>query len=140
MLEDNDPVLYLAQYWASAEHMRRLTVSVHPKASENRAAADQFRTYHSYWLSALYVVVEGYRALGLDKDKVPQLKNRARIDTLSEFRNGTFHYQRDHEKQIQFLGDESSRVSSMNWAALLHEEFRQYFVEVLEAREDWGLP
>jgi hypothetical protein len=78
--------------------------------------------------------------LGLDKSKVPELKNRARIKTLYDFRNGTFHYQRSHKKQLQFLGTEGSRVSSLNWAARLHEQFRLYFVERLEAPKDWGLP
>src|SRR6516165_2416221 len=81
----------------------------------------EFRTYHSYWLSALYVVVEGDRKLGLDKSKVPEIKS-PNVKKLELFRHGCFHFHPDAKKQLQFF-KEGSDLGAMNWAELLHEQF-----------------
>jgi len=62
-------VLALCEYWLAAEFMRRQTHAIKDKWARARTRHwSEFRTYHSYWLSALYVVVEGFEKLGLDKD------------------------------------------------------------------------
>jgi hypothetical protein len=134
-IPDGHPLLYLSEYWISAEHMRRLTFAIKPKSPEE-AKRDwhKFRTYHSYWLSALYVVVEGFIELELDKTKVQEITDE-RINTLKLFRNGCFHYQTDHKKQLKFLADDPN----LDWAGRLHEQFRLYLVETLNAPPDWGL-
>ena len=63
-----DPVLALCEYWLAAEFMRRQTHAIKDKWARARTRHwSEFRTYHSYWLSALYVVVEDFEKLGLDK-------------------------------------------------------------------------
>jgi hypothetical protein len=116
--------------------MHRQTHALKPKWLEARGKNwQEFRTYHAYWLSALFVVAEGFLELGLDKAKVPEITHD-HIEKLKLFRNGCFHYQRHHNKQLQFL--ETDPNESMNWAERLHEQFREYFREYLDAPPEWG--
>ena len=53
----SDLVLALCEYWLAAEFMRRQTHAIKDKWARARTRHwSEFRTYHSYWLSALYVV------------------------------------------------------------------------------------
>src|ERR1700726_2651541 len=71
----------------------------------------EFRTYYSFWLSALYVVAEGFQELKLRSPTI-QKKIAAHIDELRVFRNGTFHFQRSHTKQLRMLDGQAARL---NW-------------------------
>jgi hypothetical protein len=121
-----DPVLALCEYWLAAEFMRRQTHAIKDKWARARTRHwSEFRTYHSYWLSALYVVVEGFEALGLDRTKVPEMTSE-HIARLKTFRNGSFHFQKDTKKQMQFfeLGD----FEALDWAERLHAQLRAFLV------------
>jgi hypothetical protein len=77
----------------------------------------------AFWLSALYVVVEGFRKLKLDAKRVPAISD-PRVDTLRLFRNGCFHYQRYYKKFAPFL---SGDLETFDWAEQLHMQFGAYF-------------
>ena len=61
----DDPILALAEYWISADCMHTLTHFLKDDwmVGKDEAVEVEFRTYLSYWLSALYVVVEGFNEL-----------------------------------------------------------------------------
>ena len=130
----NDPVLALAQYWISADYMHTLTHILNEKwdvsAASRKKHWQEFRTYHAYWLSALYVVVEGFIELKFDATKVPEITH-PHIKNLKLFRNGCFHYQRDTRKQIKFFDPEP--FESMNWAERLHNQLRHFFLDYTAA-------
>jgi hypothetical protein len=119
-----DPVRALSVYWLRADVMLSLV-----QASEDAWLADaakhktEFETYIAFWLSALYVVVDGFRKLKLDASEVPGLSDE-RVDTLRLFRNGCFHYQPDYEKLVPFL---SFDLEAFDWAEQLHRQFGAYF-------------
>ena len=85
----------------------------------------EFETYIALWLSALFVVVEGFKELKLDATQVPELSD-PRLDTLRLFRNGCFHYQRDYRKFAPVL---SGDLKSFDWAERLHMRFSAYFAK-----------
>jgi hypothetical protein len=106
-----DPIKALAVYWLRADVMLTLVLASKGAWLEDAAKhKTEFETYIAFWLSALYVVVEGFRRLKLDATKVPGLSN-PRVDTLRLIRNGCFHCQRDYNKLVPFLsGDLKSFV------------------------------
>jgi len=120
-----DPVLALADYWLSAEYMRLQTHAVRSKWARARSRYwHEFRTYHSYWLSALYVVVEGFETLGLDTTKVPEMTSK-HIGRLKTFRNASFHFQKKTKKQMQFF--EPGDFEALDWAERLHAQLHAFF-------------
>ena len=85
----------------------------------------EFETYIAFWLSALHVVVEGFKELKLDATQVPGLSD-PRVDQLRLFRNGCFHYQRDYKKFAPFL---SGDLEAFRWAEELHQQFGAFFLK-----------
>jgi len=121
-----DPVLALCEYWLAAEFMRRQTHAIKDKWARARTRHwSEFRTYHSYWLSALYVVVEGFEKLGLDKKDVSEMTSE-HIARLKKFRDGSFHFQQDTKKQMQSL--ELGDFAELDWAERLHAQLRAFLV------------
>ena len=119
-----DPVRALSVYWLRADVMLSLVLATEDAWLKDVAKhKTEFETYIAFWLSALYVVVEGFRELELDATQVPQLLD-PRVDTLRLFRNGCFHYQRDYEKLAPFL---SGDLEAFDWAEGLHRQFGAYF-------------
>ncbi len=124
-----DPVLALCGYWFSARVM-------HYHVHDLMDAADrdidrivdaglkyEFFTYIAYWLSALYVVCEGFRELKLI-DGILEPLIEAHIEELRLFRHTAFHFHKRLDKQAQFFGIVGG---GLNWAEELHSEFEEYF-------------
>ena len=124
----NDPVLKLALYWLSArvvhEHVHEYR-ETYPdlKGIEEDGHAIEFTTYVSFWLSALYVVAEGYIDLKLSDPNLDGLVHE-HIDSLRLYRNATFHFQKGDNKHIQF---HTGSFGRMNWAEDMHASFEKYF-------------
>ncbi|MCG8504304.1 MAG: hypothetical protein MI755_06840 [Sphingomonadales bacterium] len=116
-----DPVLRLTQYWLSARimhaHLHEM-VDAYPDLDDLRKDGQQFHflTYFSFWLSALYVVAEGYIELGLRDSELDKLIRR-HIGSLRRYRNATFHFQRQPNKHTQFF---DAGYKKLNWAEDLH--------------------
>src|SRR5215213_4956485 len=123
---ESDPVLSLCNYWLSADIMHSLLHEMreHLFAEEEGKETlwPEFQIYYSFWLSALYVVAEGFQELRLRSPTI-QKKVAAHIDDLRIFRNGTFHFQKTRVKQLQMLDKDAMRL---NWAEDLHASFGRF--------------
>src|SRR4051812_36617887 len=115
---DQDPVLRLySHYFQAAEVMReqrrRLQTEVKKSGHLSRRNGIDLYIYSNFWLSALFVVIEGVRDLELDqliKCRPPSFHHieqlyRELADTvikheteLRYLRNATFHFQKTPEK------------------------------------------
>ena len=123
-----DPAKALSVFWLRADVMLNFVHASEGAWRENAAKhKTEFETYIAFWLSALYVVVEGFRRLRLDRTKVPALANKSGVDTLRLFRNGCFHYQPDYDKLVPFL---SGDLGAFRWAEQLHHQFGDYFLQL----------
>lgn len=86
------------------------------------------------WYSLLYVVIEGYKALGIKCDFIDALlENEEMVSMLRRFRNATFHFQEDpiSEKLLAFLEVPESEY----WIQDLNAAFQGYFERELNISE-----
>jgi hypothetical protein len=83
-----------------------------------------------FFYASLYVVVEGWRDLGLEDEEINGLIASENTDLLRRFRNGIFHFQPDvdDERFLAFLDDAEEPV---DWARALHSAFARWF-------QDWA--
>lgn len=96
------------------------------------------RYYLMYWLSSLYVTIEGIENLPLDKELLSRPLDIPEIayylpqmladvddyrDSLRLLRNATFHFQKTAEKHLQFF-DSSIKLL---WARGIHEAIGRLF-------------
>lgn len=82
----------------------------------------------SLWYGCLFVVVEGWRDLGLADERVDSLLGSEGSEMLRRFRNGVFHYQRSYwdDRFVAFL---KQGAKTALWARQLNEEFGRFFLE-----------
>jgi hypothetical protein len=59
-------------------------------------SGDRLFLYSSYYQSALYIVIEGWRDLGLNDPVIDGLLVSEYVDLLRRFRHGTFHFQPEY--------------------------------------------
>jgi hypothetical protein len=85
--------------------------------------------YLMYSYAGVYLVIEGWRDLGLKDDKIDELLASPFVDRLRLFRNATFHYQKDllSWKHLQFFGTEEERTEV--WFNQLYVELERFFAE-----------
>jgi hypothetical protein len=85
--------------------------------------------YLMYSYAGIYLVIDGWRDLGLKDEKIDELLKSPFVDRLRLFRNATFHYQKDllSWKHLQFFGTEEERTEV--WLKQLYSEFERFFVE-----------
>ena len=95
------------------------------------AAGDriEFQIYLGFWLSALYVVAEGFIEMRL-RDPLIEPLIADHLDSLRLYRNATFHFQTKPDKQAQFHDGSANRL---NWAEDLHDAFLAYFEDHLRS-------
>jgi hypothetical protein len=81
----------------------------------------------SYWYAGLYVVIEGWRDIGLEDEHVDRLLDSSNVELLRRFRNGTFHYQRKYwsEKLVELIRDGQDVP---HWVSELNRMFGRYFL------------
>lgn len=84
--------------------------------------------YMSMWYGMLYVVVEGWRELGLSDPVIDELLASPNVDFLRKYRNSAFHYQPEYlnAKQSEFL---KSEFKPVEWVRKLNSEFGRYFID-----------
>ncbi len=80
-----------------------------------------------YMYSALYVVIEGWKDLGLNDPKIDDLIQSPFVDRLRRFRNATFHYQKDiiSLKHLELFGTEEEQTEL--WLCELYCELSRFF-------------
>jgi hypothetical protein len=85
--------------------------------------------YMCLWFSLLFVVVEGYRDLGLSDPAIDAMLTSPHVEVLRRFRNGALHYQRDYfdRRFRDFMGG-----PAMEWAHDLHTAFSRFFLRWFE--------
>ena len=83
--------------------------------------------YMSYWYGGLFVVIEGWKELGLTDKKINALLNSPNIDLLRRYRNGVFHFQKDYSDE-RFLGFMRDGRNCVDWIRNLNQEFGRYFL------------
>jgi hypothetical protein len=95
------------------------------KGERTRSMEVREITYALLWLSSLFAVVEGFRALKLNDSAIDRL-SAEHWNSLRHLRNGTFHFQPKADKQIQFFIGSPGRLE---WAKQLHDALTAYFSE-----------
>jgi hypothetical protein len=90
--------------------------------------------YMSYWYGGLYVVIEGWKALGLSDAVIDDLLASPNVELLRRYRNGVFHFQRvyDDERFHEFMTQGTDEVA---WVRTLNEQFGRYFLERRDRRD-----
>jgi hypothetical protein len=86
--------------------------------------------YMSYWYGGLYVVVEGWKELGLTDAAVDRLLQSPNVDLLRRYRNGVFHFQRQYNDQ-RFMEFITQGTNVVLWVRDLNEQLGRYFLESL---------
>jgi hypothetical protein len=114
----NESVISLHRYFIWANRMREHFYSLVPKVA-NDPARDRFTPhaleadlYMSFWYAELYVVIEGWKELGLSDTDVDALLASPNVNLLRLYRNGVFHFQRDYfdERFQGFMRDGENAV------------------------------
>ena len=82
----------------------------------------------SYWYGGLYVVIEGWRDLGLHDDPIDALLGSPNVDLLRRYRNGVFHFQRRYfdDRFIRLMTDGENVIT---WVRTLNEQFGRFFLD-----------
>jgi hypothetical protein len=94
--------------------------------AKHRSQIETF-LYMSYWYGGLYVVVEGWKELGLHDAKIDDLLASPNVDLLRRYRNGAFHFQRRYfdERFTDFMAGEDTA----EWVRVLNRELGRFFLE-----------
>jgi len=85
--------------------------------------------FMSFWYGALYVVIEGYRDLKLAEPNIDALLQSPNVDHLRQFRNGTFHFQKNpySQKRVHLMAS----PSSVTWVQDIHKQLGVFIVKSL---------
>ncbi len=91
--------------------------------------------YMSYWYATLYIVVEGWQALGLKDADVEALIQSPNTELLRRYRNGVFHFQSHYydDRFIELLRDGKNIV---DWVHDLNLQLGRYFLQTLRKYDE----
>jgi hypothetical protein len=134
MKPDAIPSLFRYFIWASLMRERFEEALKAPDGAQNLDSiaylADKPFIYMAYWFAGLYVVVEGWKELGLQDPAIDSLLKSPSVDLLRRFRNGAFHYQQSwlDARLTDFCGV----LENVEWTRSLTAHFGRYLnAEVL---------
>jgi hypothetical protein len=138
-----EEVFTLNRYFEWADCMRGIwenTHDPHERLEQLSVASEEFflDPSRSYWYSGIYVVIEGWRELGLHDTEIDHLLESPHVETLRRYRNGVFHYQRKYFDD-RFLNFTAAGGESAAWVVQLTAAFDRWFREyssVLEQQEE----
>lgn len=134
------PIASLYKHWITADAVRsrmhletKAPDDMPPALVEEAQKWSQVQTMAVFY-GLFYVVIEGYRELGLKDEAIDALLGANDYEArLRRFRNAVFHYQEDpfDKRLIEFLdaGD------SEHWGKALYEAFEKFFEKVLPIKE-----
>lgn len=130
--ELNRAVHTLHRYYIWANRMKQHFYELVPKVA-NDPVQDRFTNdaieadlYMSFWYGELYVVIEGWKEIGLSDPVVDSLLTSPNVELLKRYRNGVFHFQKQYFDE-RFLGFMRSK-DSVTWVADLNQAFGAYFL------------
>ena len=131
----DDPVARLAQYWFRAKLMHDYLHAMKEECGGNlQTIYDEgnwweLNTYLSYWLSALFVVVEGFNKLKL-KDARVQKCFKGHLRHLKAMRHETYHF-------VASIDTNATKViRELNWAEELHEAMGDFLQKYALTKAD----
>ena len=143
-------IMSLHKYFAWADQMRRVLVKLpeeEPFAQLIRPLENSSLTemesgklavltttalpYMPYLYGGLYVVVEGWKELGLSDPRIDELLKSPLVELLRRYRNGSFHYQKDFfdNRFVEFL----VTADSEKWIRKLRDELSRWFLDFLDS-------
>ncbi len=124
--------------WANRmrEHFYELVPQIanHPQTDRFSKEALLADLYMSFWYGELYVVIEGWKELGLSDPLVDSLLNSPNVELLRRYRNGAFHFQKDYFDD-RFLGFMRDGQNPASWVAHLNAAFGAYFLKTFAAEK-----
>src|SRR5438034_11479481 len=129
-MEFNVEIITLYRYFAYAAFMRsQFRKEVSPEWAKLVTADMQGMAQFFYSPPGIYLVIEGWKHLGLKDDRIENLLESSFVDRLRLFRNATFHYQKEpiSWKHLQFFGTEEEQTEV--WLNDLYREFERFFAE-----------
>lgn len=123
----------LHRYFLWANRMRVHFYDLVPKVA-NDPERDRFSSeaieadlYMSFWYGELYVVIEGWKKLGLSEPEVDALLASPNVELLRRYRNGVFHFQKEYFDE-RFLGFMRDGQNAAAWVSALNRAFGAYFL------------
>ena len=137
---DNDIYIFtLHKYFIWADRMRfhfnqlirlklLLKLKGKPVFDYSSEKGIQSLLYMSYWYAGMYVVIEGWKELGLSDPKIDNLLESSNVDLLRRYRNGVFHFQKEYFNE-KFMGFIDSGFDAVTWIRELREEFSRFFLD-----------
>ena len=87
----------LHRYFIWADRMRyHFDGLLHTKGEAIAAGKEPIEPflYMSYWYGGMYVVIEGWKKLGLSDPRIDELLESPNVRLLKRYRNGVFHFQK----------------------------------------------
>lgn len=134
----------LHRYFIWANRMREHFYSFVPQVANDpekdrfSEAAIQADLYMSFWYGELFVVVEGWREIGLADPTVDALLRSPNVELLRRYRNGVFHFQKDYfdDRLLGFI----TAKDSAGWVSDLNDAFSQYFLNRFAAERAASTP
>jgi hypothetical protein len=97
--------------------------------------AEEPFVYMAYWYAGLYVVIEGWKELGLHDSEIDSLLESPSVELLRRFRNGAFHYQQSWLDRR--LTDFCGVLENVEWTRNLTTHFGRYLnAEVRRITQD----
>lgn len=139
----------LYRYFIWADRLREyfekaIVTSKEMESSLESMWADDYGLFMSHWYGALYVVVEGWKGMGLKDPVVDKLLESTNVDLLRQFRNGAFHFQKEYfdNRFTKFWYDSKQTV---HWVRKLNIALGRFFLKEMGSRAglnikvDWSL-
>ena len=126
------PVLVLHRYFLWADRMR-----VHWHEQVKGGIDDPLQSlaepYLAYWYAGMYVVVEGWRRLGLTDPRVDDILASPNVRLLKRFRHGVYHFQARY-LDSRLMDYMTEARDSVPWIHELREALSEYFLAWFRAR------
>lgn len=95
--------------------------------------ADDYGLFMAHWYGALYVVVEGWKEIGLKDPVVDRLLESPNLELLKHFRNGAFHFQKKYfDKRFSNFWKDSKQT--VPWVRQLNSAFNRFFLKEMSSR------
>lgn len=129
--ENSETILSLHRYFIWANRMRvHFDELLTSGTYVTEKGQIEGRLYLSYWYAGLYVVVEGWRELGLSDAAIDGLLSSPNVELLRGYRNGTFHFQSNYNDR-RFTEFIEQGTNIVEWVRELNGQFGRYLLSVL---------
>jgi len=100
--------------------------------------ADQFyieeTMYMSYWYGGLYVVIEGWKQLGLSDPAVDTLLRSRNVALLKRYRDGVYHFQPEYYDE-RFMAFIVKGEHVAQWVRTLNAAIGAFFLRWFETNK-----